>query len=108
MSVRCIFPKSSHIYIIYIRNEYVDCNTVILWLKMNSDCLTWEKFNGNLFELDDDIYLCLCYIVPSGSSREIDITIFDTILEDILHIEAITNDKYHLIICGDLGPVVQN
>ena len=54
-----------------IVKNYLVCRDTLI--KMVEDRITcsWFKFNGNLFNLEDDIYMCLCYNTPIGSSREI-------------------------------------
>ena len=71
--------------IVYVRNElvcddilFLKCNDSHLWLKINKTCLGFVN----------DIYICLCYIPPSNSSRQgiIESSIYDDILENIFFV----------------------
>ena len=64
---------------------------------------------GTVFGLQNDLFLCLCYNIPSGSSREafLDDNIFDLILDDMVFFE----DKYGqciFFIAGDFNARVGN
>ena len=86
--------------VIYIRNEFCDGNTLV---KVNEDCIIWVKLNGELFHIDSDLYVCLCYNTPVGSSRAnySDRSVFDMILDDILYFEAHLNGNCHFIVSGN-------
>lgn len=60
---------------------------------------------GSLFDLSYDVFLCLCYIVPSDSSREafIETSVLDRISNFIIQLSNETNDYYSLLICGDFN-----
>ena len=78
-------------------------NTLFL---TDSDGLIWLRLDGRLLNLDKDLFLCLCYNVPEGSSRLrlIDnVDIFDRISDHMVHIQNITNNKCSFMICGDLN-----
>ena len=86
--------------LVYIRDELVSDNTLFL---TDSDDL---RLDGRLLNLDKDLFLCLCYNVPEGSSRLglIDnVDIFDRISDHMVHIQNITNNKCSFMICGDLN-----
>lgn len=66
------------------------------FLKTDKDDILWIRINGNVFASDEDLYLCLCYNTPVGSSREAmedGISIFDRILQYIVHVEATSRNK---------------
>ena len=88
--------------IIYVRNEFVSDD--ILFMKSN-DTHIWLKMKHSVFGFENDIYLCLCYIPPSNSSRQgiIESNIFDDILENSMHIKHITNDSCNIVLLGDLN-----
>ena len=52
-----------------------------------------------------DLYLCLSYIIPSGSSREAltEISVLDRISDHIIQIANETNNNYNILLCGDLN-----
>ena len=53
--------------IAYIREELVTDDTLYM---MDSDDIIWLRLKGRLFDQPDDIFFCLCYNVPEGSSRQ--------------------------------------
>ena len=78
-------------------------------LKTVDDSIIWLKLKGTVFGLQNDLFLCLCYNISSGSSREafLDDNIFDLILDDMVFFE----DKYgqcNFFIAGDLNARVGN
>ena len=74
-------------------------------LETNSDDIIWVKIDGKLFNLSYDLYMCLCYIIPAGSSREalVELDVLDRISNFIIKIANETNDCYNLLICGDFN-----
>ena len=72
-------------------------------LTKDSDYIIWMKIDGQLFNLSNDLFLCLCYIVPSSSSREalVDADVLDRITNFIFKLANDTKDSYSIIICGD-------
>ena len=83
--------------------NYLVCRDTLV--KMVEDCIIWFKFSGYLFNFDNDVYVCLCYNTPIGSSREIfnDKNIFDMIVDDMVEFEAGTDNKCIFLIWGDLN-----
>lgn len=59
-------------------------------LKSVEDGYLWLKFDRELFDLDEHLILCLCYNVPTGSSRQalVNQSIFDCITEDLAFFES--------------------
>ena len=55
--------------------------------------------------LNNDLYICLCYVVPDESSRQalIDTNIFDRILESVVYIESKAQNEFSMLICGDFN-----
>ena len=51
----------------YIRQSFYQYCTLI---EKDSDDIIWIRIKGRLLNLSHDLYLCLCYIIPSSSSRE--------------------------------------
>ena len=87
---------------IYIRSCYVTDET--LFMKC-SDTHIWVKLKGSLFSFDKDLYVCLCYIIPSNSSRVTlsEFNTYDVILENIVNIQNITNENCYFMLIGDLN-----
>lgn len=74
-------------------------------VKCDSDDIIWLRIDGDIFSLPCYLFLCLCYIIPSGSSREafVEMNVLDRISNFIIQIANETNDNYNLIICGDFN-----
>ena len=73
----------------YIRNnllKYID------FYNSDSDDILWLKCKGNLFDIENDVYMCLLYVLPTGSSREalIQTNIFDRVLIEMAKINTLT------------------
>lgn len=64
-------------------------------LKQDRDDIIWLKVDGNVFSLQYDLYVCLCYIIPSGSSREalVETAVLDRISDFIAKIANETNNS---------------
>ena len=94
--------RSSGGIAIYIRDTFYKANMLY---KQDGDDILWLRFEGSTFNLQHDVYMCLCYIVPADSSREyfIQINVIDRISDHILQIANETNEQYHLLVCGDLN-----
>ena len=89
--------------IAYIRNELVTDGILFM---TDSDDIMWLRLEGSSFNNQDDIFICLSFNVPEGSSRQglIDnIDIYDRIADHIVHIQQITNNKCVFLICGDFN-----
>ena len=52
--------------LIYVSEKLISND---LHVKTVDDSVIWIRLNGHLFNLDDDLFCCLVYNVPSGSSR---------------------------------------
>ena len=88
--------------VVYLKNHLICEDTLV---KSIDDCIIWIEFGGHLFNLDGDVYICLCYNTPQGSSREIfnDKNIFDIIQDDMVEFEEESANTCNFIICGDLN-----
>ena len=77
----------------------------------DSDDLMWLRLEGRLFNSQEDIFICLSYNVPEGSSRPglIDnIDIYDRIADHMVHIHNITNNRCSFLVCGDFNARTSN
>ena len=95
--------RNSRGLIAYVRYELVSDNTLFL---MDNDDIIWLRLDGKHFDQDDDIYLCLCYYVPEGSSRQgliDDADISDRISDRVVHIQKFKNNKCKFLISGDFN-----
>ena len=94
--------------VIYIANYL---KNYVKFLKTDKDDILWICIKGEVFASDEDLYLCLCYNTPIGSSREAmddGISIFDQILQCVVHVESSSRSKCQFLICGDFNARVAN
>ena len=88
--------------VLYIKNSLMrHCEL----LKKENDDVIWLKIDKSLLHLSFDLYLCLCYVIPTGSSREAltEMSVLDRISEYIVKIANDTRNCYNILICGDLN-----
>lgn len=87
---------------VYVKLDLID---FVSLYSTDSDDILWLKIDGSVFDLHNDIFLCLCYVVPKGSSREAFIlsNIYDRVLNEMVKINSITNDNCSFIVLGDLN-----
>ena len=78
---------------------------MILYFLKCSDAHIWLKLRHECFDFENDLYLCLCYVVPSNSSRQgvIETNVFDEILLNITHIKHVTENACNFLITGDFN-----
>ena len=89
--------------IAYVRNELVTDTTLFL---QDSDDILWLKLEGRLFNLTDDVFICLAYNVPEGSSRQgllDNVNLFDRLSHHMIHIKNLTDNRCQFLLCGDLN-----
>ena len=55
------------IYIVFFFFFFLNYNK---FLKTDKDDILWTCIKGEVFASYEDLYLCLCYNTPIGSSRE--------------------------------------
>ena len=87
---------------LYIKN---DINQYCKLLEKDRDDIIWLKIDRSLCGLSHDLYLCLCYIIPTGSSREAvtEVTVLDRISDFIVKIANTTDNCYNMLILGYLN-----
>ena len=58
-----------------------------------------------ILSLNEDLYICLCYITPDESSRQslIETNVFDSLLESVVYVENKTQNRCNILICGDFN-----
>ena len=86
----------------YVKNyllKYIDLYA------SDSDDIIWLKCNSDLFNIENDVYLCLCYVVPKNSSREafIETDVYTRILNYMSVISNETNDQCNFMVTVELG-----
>ena len=88
--------------IIYVRSELYNSNMLV---KTDCDDIIWLKFEPGIIS-DKTLYLCLCYVLPSGTSRQpiVETSVFDRLSDDIALFQSYHNDsECSFIVCGDLN-----
>ena len=70
-----------------------------------NDTHIWFKLSSNHFNFDKDLYLCVCYIPPSNSSRQglNEFNPYDELMNNILYLQENTNENCNFMIVGDLN-----
>ena len=55
----------------------------------SEDDILWVRIGKSVLSLNEDLYICLCYVKPGESSRQSlnETNIFDRLLESIVYIE---------------------
>ena len=88
--------------IIYIRDKYVSKETLVY---KSEDDIVWVKLNKSVISLNEDLYICLCYVTPDDSSRQtlVESNIFDRLLESVLYVENKGQNNCNILICGDFN-----
>ena len=79
-------------------------------LKNDSEDNIWLKIDRSLLSLSYDLYLCLCLLIPTWSSREVltEISILVRISDFIVKIANDTENCYNIMICRDMNSRVGN
>ena len=73
-------------------------------LKTTGDCLLCGKLSKTFLNIAKDLYFCLCYAAPVGSSRaKPSGNIFDQILTDLVDFDTEYQDSFIPFISGDLN-----
>ena len=73
---------------------------------IDSDDITWLRFDGSLFNSSDDLFLCLSYNVPEGCSRQgmlANINLFDRLSDQMVRLKTLTNDRCMFLVCADFN-----
>lgn len=70
-------------------------------LKNTKADFQWIKLEKEFFNFEKDLYICMLYNPPEGSSysRGIDFDILDCIEKDVTHFKSIGN----ILLCGDFN-----
>ena len=74
-------------------------------VKTDCDDIIWLKFEPVVFS-ENALYLCVCYVLPTGTSREVivETSVFDRVSNDIAYFHSNNNESdCSFIICGDMN-----
>ena len=87
--------------IIYVRSELYDPKMLV---KTDGDDIIWLKFEPNIIS-DKLTYLCLCYVLPPGTSREpfVETSVFDRLADDMAYFQTLHNSGCSFVVCGDMN-----
>ena len=71
----------------------------------SQDDILWIKITKSVLNLTNDLYICLCYVIPDESSRQAltENNIFDRLLDSVVFVENKADNNFHLLICGDFN-----
>ncbi|MCG8034648.1 MAG: endonuclease/exonuclease/phosphatase family protein, partial [Candidatus Thiodiazotropha taylori] len=88
--------------VLYLRNNLVSDDTLIY---TSHDDILWVKISKSVLCLDNDLYICLCYVIPDESSRQalIETNIFDRLTESLIFIENKSEGNSNVLMCGDFN-----
>ena len=88
--------------IVYIRSNFVTDSTLVF---QSSDDIICVKLDGQAFSLEQDVLVCLCYVVPDNSSRQslIESNTFDRLSEFIIQSSVKYGENMNFILCGDMN-----
>ena len=53
--------------ILYLRNAFLNANALVY---TSNDDILWIKIDKSKLALENDLYICLCYVTPDESSRQ--------------------------------------
>lgn len=87
--------------ILYLRSYLYDQNLII---HKDSDDIIWLGFNPGVLSADF-VFLGLCYVLPTGTSREplVEFSVFDRLLNNMAEFKATYSDDCSFIVCGDMN-----
>ena len=93
--------------IVYIRNDYVNKNTLVF---QSHDDIICIKIESSKVNLTNDLYICLFYVVPESSSRQalLESHTLDRLLEFIIDLDSKNVNGFNLIVCGDMNAHTSN
>ena len=94
--------RSSGGIAVYIRNTYVTEDTLVFKSEDDIICI---KVDGTFLGLTNDLYMCLCYVVPENSSRQalIESHTFDRVLDFYTSLYSKYGSTLNFVLCGDFN-----
>ena len=86
---------------LYYRAELAKYVTLV---KETEDCILWVKIDKKGIDSDKDMLVCLCYAVPSGSSKATNTAwVLDELLSDLVEFDVKYGDTVIPVIAGDFN-----
>jgi len=91
----------------YIHNKFA---RYVSLYKSDNDDILWLKVSNELMTNDNDLYICLCYVIPEGSSRSelVQTSVYDRISSHMSQILAETGGTCSFTVLGDMNSRVGN
>ena len=88
--------------ILYLRNKFVSKDTLVM---LDEEDFLWVKISKATLSTENDLYICLCYIIPEDSSRQSmnESNVFDRLLDSVVFIENKANSNCSVLLCGDIN-----
>ena len=91
----------------YLRDKYVSKDMLIY---ISQDDILWVKISKSVLCLNNDLYICLCYVILDGSSRYAltKTNIFYRLLDSVTFVENKADDNFIILILGDFNARTSN
>lgn len=88
--------------IIYVRNDFVSNDTLLF---CSNDDIICIKINGQKLGLNNDLFVCLCYVIPENSTRQsvLEVHPYDRLIEYIGELSSKNEHDFNFVLCGDLN-----
>ena len=88
--------------ILYLRNKFISKDTLVM---LDEEDFLWVKISKATLSTENDLYICLCYIIPEDSSRQSmnESNVFDRLLDSVVFIENKANSNCSVLLCGDIN-----
>jgi len=92
---------------VYVRDKFVLNDT--LYFQSQDDILC-IKLAADKVNLQNDVYICLCYVIPENSSRQAFVTThtYDRLLDFYTGLIIKYGDALNFILCGDFNSRTSN
>ena len=86
----------------YVRNSLASMDTLFY---KSADDIIWLKIARDKMQIDKNLYIGLCYVLPDDSSRQtiIEDNIFDRLLDSLILAENDCNNDGYFILSGDFN-----
>ena len=88
--------------ILYLRSTFVSNDTLVF---LDNEDFLWIKISKSILSTENDLYICLCYIIPENSSRQSmnESNVFDRLLDSVVFIEDKSCNNCSFLICRDFN-----
>lgn len=98
--VKTTSKRNSGGIIIYVKNELVCDDTLFFTCQ---DDIIWVKIAASKLNIDKDVMVGLCYVLPDDSSRQsvVENCIFDRLIDSVINVENICKGNCYYAVFGD-------